>query len=88
VEDCVCHPGDALVGPEGTRVETLLLPIMGPWCKLAEAVDFARTVAPVRALPIHDFLLSEAGVTVYDRNLANLAGCDYARLAPGDTVEL
>lgn len=88
VEESIYHPGDALVAPDGAQVETLLLPIMGPWCKLAESVDFARSVGPARAYAVHDFLLSEAGTKVFDRNLTNLAGCDYAHLAPGSTVEL
>lgn len=88
VEESIYHPGDALEGPDGARVETLLLPIIAPWAKLAETVDFARSVAPRRAIAVHDFLLSEAGATVFDRNLANLAGCDYTHLPAGATVAL
>ncbi|MPZ27974.1 MAG: MBL fold metallo-hydrolase [Micromonosporaceae bacterium] len=90
VEDAdgsVYHPGDSFDVPAGAQVETLFVPISGPWLKLAESVDFVRAVAPRRAYALHDSLLSEAGGRVHDATLAQLAGCDYQRLAPGSTVE-
>lgn len=88
IEESVYHPGDSLDDLPDSRVETLLLPIAAPWLKLAEAVEFVRSVAPSHAYAIHDHLLSPAGATVFDRNLSNLAGCDYEHLVPGTTVEL
>lgn len=88
VDESVYHPGDALDAPAGERIETLLVPIMAPWLKLAEAIEFARSVAPRRAYAIHDHLLSPAGATVFDRHLSNLSGCDYEHLVPGTTVDL
>jgi L-ascorbate metabolism protein UlaG (beta-lactamase superfamily) len=87
LDGTVYHPGDSLDVPAGATVETLLVPVNAPWLKLAEAVDFVRAVAPRRAYGIHDFLLSQAGGVVYDRGLAALAGCDYARVAPGSIME-
>lgn len=87
VEDSVYHPGDSFDVPAGAHVETLFVPISGPWLKLAESVDFVRAVAPRRAYALHDSLLSEVGGEVHDANLAKLAGCNYARLAPGSTVD-
>ena len=52
------HPGDAFTLP-GVPVDTLLLPMHGPWSKAGEVLDYARAVAPVRAIPIHDALLSD-----------------------------
>lgn len=86
VEDSIYHPGDSVEAPAGVRVETLLLPVSAPWLKLAEAIDFARAVAPRRAYAIHDHLLSPAGAQIFDRNLANLAGCDYQHLPPGSEL--
>jgi hypothetical protein len=45
-------------------------------------------VAPQRAYALHDGLLNDVGLSVYDRNLASLAGCDYARLGAGESVAL
>ena len=86
VEGAITHPGDSVEPPAGVRVETLLLPISAPWLKLAEAVEFARAVAPRRAYAIHDHLLSPVGAQIFGRNLANLAGCDYQHLPPGSEL--
>jgi L-ascorbate metabolism protein UlaG (beta-lactamase superfamily) len=87
IEGSLYHPGDSLDVPAGATVETLLVPVNAPWLKLAEAVEFVRAVAPRRAYGIHDYLLSEAGGVIYDRGLAGLSGCDYARVAPGSIME-
>lgn len=86
VEESVYHPGDSFDVPAGAQVETLFVPVSGPWLKLAESVEFVRAVAPRRAYALHDCLLSEIGGKIYDANLAKLAGCDYQRLDPGTTV--
>ncbi|MFY1689875.1 MBL fold metallo-hydrolase [Plantactinospora sp. WMMB782] len=83
----VYHPGDSFDVPEGVRVDTLFVPISGPWLKLADSVDFVRAVGPRRAYALHDGLLGDAGLTVYDKNMVALANCDYARLVPGTAVD-
>ncbi|ROT32111.1 MBL fold metallo-hydrolase [Micromonospora sp. HM5-17] len=87
VNDSVYHPGDSFDVPEGAHVETLFVPISGPWLKLSESVNFIRAVNPRRAYALHDGLLGPAGLNVYDANLARLANCDYARLEPGTAVD-
>ncbi|MEE6259602.1 MBL fold metallo-hydrolase [Plantactinospora sonchi] len=86
VNDSVYHPGDSFDVPEGAHVETLFVPISGPWLKLSDSVDFVRAVAPRRAYALHDGLLGDAGLTLYDANLRRLANCEYARLEPGTAV--
>lgn len=83
----VYHPGDSVFVPD-VAVGTLLVPVSGPWLKLAEAIDFVRAVQPGRALPIHDALLSELGMRLVDRWLDEQGGTDYSRLAPGESVNL
>jgi L-ascorbate metabolism protein UlaG (beta-lactamase superfamily) len=58
VDGAVFHPGDALTVPDHP-VDTLLLPVMAPWSKLSEVVDYVREVKPQRAYDIHDALLTE-----------------------------
>jgi L-ascorbate metabolism protein UlaG (beta-lactamase superfamily) len=82
------HPGDSFDVPIDAAVETLFVPVSGPWLKLAESVEFVRAVAPRRAYALHDGLLNEAGHKVYHGNMARLAGCEYARLAPGESMQL
>jgi L-ascorbate metabolism protein UlaG (beta-lactamase superfamily) len=88
VEDSVYHPGDSFDVPSDAHVETLFVPISGPWLKLAESVDFVRAVAPRRAYALHDCLLNDVGAQVTDGNLGRLAGCEYAHLEAGTTVTL
>jgi L-ascorbate metabolism protein UlaG (beta-lactamase superfamily) len=47
------HPGDSFTVPSA-EVGILALPTSAPWLKLAESVDYLRTVAPRIAVPIHE----------------------------------
>jgi L-ascorbate metabolism protein UlaG (beta-lactamase superfamily) len=87
-EDSLYHPGDSFDGPDGVPVDTVFVPISGPWLKISESVEFVRRIGPRRAYALHDCLLSDRGFAVYDGNMTRLSGCDYARLAPGESVSL
>ncbi|MFI2104294.1 MBL fold metallo-hydrolase [Isoptericola sp. NPDC019693] len=89
VDGAVLHPGDSFTpAPDGVRVEVLALPVAAPWLKLAEAVDYVRQVAPRVAVPIHDAILSDAGLALVDRVAGGLGGAEYRRLAPGEPLEV
>jgi L-ascorbate metabolism protein UlaG (beta-lactamase superfamily) len=88
VSGSLYHPGDSFDVPGDVEVDTLFVPISGPWLKLSESVDFVRRIRPRRAYALHDCLLSDAGFKVYDGNMARLSECDYARLMPGEAVGL
>ncbi|ONK10330.1 metal-dependent hydrolase [Streptomyces sp. MP131-18] len=89
VDGEVFHPGDALTVPE-RPVRTLMLPLHAPWNKFSEVLDYVREVGAARAYAVHDGLLSDAGLTVYGRNLGpqgpGTGPTAYARLAPGESV--
>lgn len=85
VDGAVFHPGDALTVPE-QPVDTLLLPVMAPWSKISEVVDYLREVKPRRAIDIHDALLTDLARPIYDTTIGNLAGAAHARLAPGEST--
>jgi L-ascorbate metabolism protein UlaG (beta-lactamase superfamily) len=82
-EGGVYHPGDSFDVPTDADVETLFVPVAGPWLKLAEAVEFVRAIKPRRAFALHDGLLNDVGHQVVTGNMARLSGCEYARLDPG-----
>jgi L-ascorbate metabolism protein UlaG (beta-lactamase superfamily) len=82
----IYHPGDSFDVPTDARVDTLLVPVAGPWMKLSEAVEFVRQVAPRRAYAIHEAVLNETGFMVTDNNMKNLSRTEYARLTPGHQV--
>lgn len=87
----IFHPGDSLQIPVGISPELLLVPAMAPWSKVAETLDFAAAVdAPVWA-PIHDGLLNERGLGLFDGQLQRVAeqcGRKYQRLQPRRSYDL
>jgi L-ascorbate metabolism protein UlaG (beta-lactamase superfamily) len=46
-------PGDALTAID-KRIDVLALPIVGPWMKISEAIDYALEMKPKKAIPVHD----------------------------------
>lgn len=84
--DGVLHPGDSFTVPDAP-VEVLLLPVGGPWMKVAEAVDHVRAVRPTVVVPIHDAVLAEAGQGLADRLVGTLGEApQYRRLGPGERL--
>ncbi|MFE1519727.1 MBL fold metallo-hydrolase [[Kitasatospora] papulosa] len=87
VDGSVFHPGDALTVPDHP-VETLMLPVMAPWSKISEVIDYVREVKPRRAIGIHDALLTDLARPIYDMQIGALGGADHSRLTPGDATRL
>ncbi|GGY36245.1 MBL fold metallo-hydrolase [Streptomyces tanashiensis] len=87
VDGSVFHPGDALTVPDHP-VDTLLLPVMAPWNKISEVIDYVREVRPRRAYDIHDALLTDLARPIYDRQIGELGGTRHERLASGASAEL
>jgi L-ascorbate metabolism protein UlaG (beta-lactamase superfamily) len=85
--DGVFHPGDSFTVPD-QPVRVLLAPVSAPWMKLSEAVDFIREIDAPVVHPIHDAFLSKDGITVVDRNLVNLIGEPFQRIADGDPITI
>jgi L-ascorbate metabolism protein UlaG (beta-lactamase superfamily) len=83
----VYYAGDAFSLP-GVEVETLFVPIGAPWMKLAEAIDYVRAVAPERAHPTHDAVLSAVGQNISDSLITQRGGAAYSRLEPGTAVDV
>jgi L-ascorbate metabolism protein UlaG (beta-lactamase superfamily) len=87
VDGQVYHPGDSLFVPP-VAVPTLLTPVSGPWLKTAEMLDFLRAVAPQRAFPIHDALLTEIGMQVIDGWASRAGKTTYERIPIGSSMEV
>ncbi|MFI2779605.1 MBL fold metallo-hydrolase [Streptomyces sp. ALB3] len=87
VDGSVFHPGDALTVPDHP-VDTLMLPVMAPWSKISEVIDYVREVKPRRAFDIHDALLTDLARPIYDKQIGALGGTDHGRLSPGDETRL
>lgn len=63
IADKLFYPGDAYTVPS-KNVSVLALPVAGPWCKVAEVITYALAVRPQKAIPVHDGILNENGITV------------------------
>jgi L-ascorbate metabolism protein UlaG (beta-lactamase superfamily) len=87
IGDRVYYPGDSFSLADAP-VDVLLVPVGGPWMKIAEAIDFVRAVRPNRAHPTHDAVLSAAGQQFADNWMAQRGGAGYSRLEIGTPVEL
>lgn len=81
------HPGDSLFVPE-EDVETLLVPVSGPWLKHRDAIELMRAIRPARAFPIHDSMLSDLGLANVDAWLEGEGRADYRRIPPREAVDL
>lgn len=79
IEQQVLHPGDSLVVYDDVDPDVVLLPVVAPWLKLADAVDFARAYPRAKLIPIHDGILSGAGKTLIDGVAGRLLGPRYVR---------
>jgi L-ascorbate metabolism protein UlaG (beta-lactamase superfamily) len=66
----VFHPGDSFEVPDA-EVDTLLVPVSGPWMKLSEAAQFVDAVRPRRAIAIHEAILSPIGLGLAARILGS-----------------
>ncbi|MEV5843519.1 MBL fold metallo-hydrolase [Streptomyces sp. NPDC051985] len=90
VDETVFHPGDAFTVPT-VPVDTLLLPLHGPWSKAGEVVDYLREIKPRLALSIHDGALSPSGNALMDGLLDLVvrgSATDYARVTDTGAIEL
>ena len=82
------YPGDALYNPQ-RPVDILALPVVGPWVKISEAVDFAKALKPKFCFPVHDGMLKITGPFYYlpEKELSEM-GAKFLVIQPGETVEL
>ena len=91
VNDALYYPGDSFAVPEGVDVQVLAAPAGAPWMKIGEAMDYVVQLAPKRAFPTHEMLLSTAGKAISNARLgwaAEQGGGEYLPLEPGDTIDL
>ncbi|MGW9629128.1 MBL fold metallo-hydrolase [Agromyces sp. NPDC055520] len=90
VNDALYYGGDSFTVP-GVPVEVLAAPAAAPWMKISEAMDYAVEVAPRRAFPTHEMLLSAAGKALSNARLAwatEQGGGEYVPLEPGESIEI
>lgn len=82
INELVYYPGDSFTLP-GRDVDTLALPVGGPWMKLGEAMDFLEVIKPRFTFPTHDAVLSDIGKGMADNwfsSFSQTLGIEYQRL--------
>jgi hypothetical protein len=90
IDDALFHPGDALTVPDAA-IDTLLLPVHGPWSTTGQLIDYVRAVAPRRTCAIHDGALNEVGATMVAGLLGDKGpgtGGRFHRLAAGASIKI
>lgn len=86
IDGMVYHPGDSVEAPAGTTVDTLLVPISGPWLKVAEAIDFMRAVQPRQAVAIHEALYNDIALGLVEGLFHRLGQEQFRRLGSTESV--
>lgn len=90
VNKALYYAGDSFSVPDGVAVDVLAAPAGAPWMKLAESMDYVTAVAPRRAFPTHEMVLSRAGKDLSNARLrwaTEQGGGEYFALEPGDTLD-
>lgn len=60
----LCFPGDSFSNPN-MPVDILALPVLGPWMKMAMAIDYAKELKPRVCIPMHDGTLKPFATFIY-----------------------
>ncbi len=85
IDNALWYPGDSFTDPE-RPIDILALPVTGPWLKISESVDYALTLKPRVAFPVHDFKRSGLDQTV-PAKLLPPQGIEFIPMVEGDTKE-
>ena len=81
-EPVLFHPGDEIdTVPEG--VDVLAVPLMAPWGKVSETIDFVRAVGARFVIPIHDGLLNDRGFALLADRVALMGAGEFVPLGSG-----
>ncbi|MDJ1134500.1 MBL fold metallo-hydrolase [Streptomyces iconiensis] len=90
IDGALFHPGDALTVPD-VAVDTLLLPVHGPWSTTGQLIDYVREVGPRQVCAIHDGALNDVGATMVGGLLGDNGpgiGARYHHLPAGASVAM
>lgn len=90
IDKTLFYPGDAytIINKE---VRTLALPVSGPWCKVADSINYALKIRPKVTFPVHDGLLNENGLSITHGMVGaklSEAGIEFRPLKNSDFLEV
>jgi len=87
IQNTFFFPGDAftLINKE---IKLLALPVAGPWMKISEALDYALTLKPIKAFPVHDAgSTSISFVHSFVERVLGPKGIEFINLEDGGTID-
>ena len=87
--DALCYPGDAFANPN-VPVDILALPVVGPWMRIKDAIDYAKILKPRIAFPVHDIIIQEWASFLWTLtgNLLSEANIAFKKLTLGKDEDL
>lgn len=81
------HPGDSFHVPN-KQIEILALPIIAPWMKIADAIDFGKQIKPKIAFGIHDGMLKDGiSFDAHPQKNLEVEGVEWRVLRTGEGQE-
>ncbi|HWT49971.1 MAG TPA: MBL fold metallo-hydrolase, partial [Mycobacterium sp.] len=66
-------------------VDVLAAPAAAPWMRISEAIDYLRAVAPTRAVPIHQGMITPDGRGIYYSRFTEMTSTDF-RVLPEESA--
>lgn len=81
------YPGDTVMTVPSKQIEILALPIVAPWLKLSEALDYARKINPKICFPVHDGIAKPGTFEKHPKNILPQFGIDVVILENGKPTE-
>ncbi len=84
-----CYPGDSFNKPKA-KADILALPVLGPWMRMKDAIDYAKEMKPRVCFPVHDGTLKPFATFVYGipQHFLSKVGIDFKKLEIGKEEEL
>jgi L-ascorbate metabolism protein UlaG (beta-lactamase superfamily) len=85
----LCYPGDSFNLPN-TKVDILALPVLGPWMKMKDAIDYAKELKPRVVFPVHDAPLKPFATFIYGipEHFLSKVGITFKKLELGKEEEI
>ncbi len=84
-----CYPGDSFNKPKA-QPDILALPVLGPWMKMKDAIDYAKELSPRVCFPVHDGTLKPFAKFIYTipGNFLSKVGIDFKVLEIGKEEDI
>lgn len=90
INDTLYYAGDSYTNP-GVAVDTLAAPAGAPWLKIGDVMDYVTEIAPKRAFPVHEMVLSTIGKNLSNARIkgaVEAVGGEFFALDPGEAIDL